>query len=79
METSLDLPQGVRSYRQKELQVNACDWPKSKEIKLKAGLSTLRNWEPKQEGDDSQQICVDVVEGELHENRTSSVNTNSLD
>lgn len=52
----------ARGYHEKELQVQACDWPQSDNKEVQAGLGTLRNWKLKQEGEDSQEVCVDVVE-----------------
>lgn len=65
----------ARSYREKELQVQACDWPQSDDNEVKTGLGTLGNRELKQEGEDSQLVCVDVVERELHKHSTGPVNT----
>lgn len=54
------------SYHEKELQVQACDWPHRDDKEVHAGLGTLRNRKLKQEGKDSQEICVDVVQREFH-------------
>lgn len=65
----------ARDYHEKKLQVQACDWPQRDDREVKAGQGTLRNWELKQEGEDSQQICVDVVERELHKHSTGPMKT----
>lgn len=65
----------ARGYHEKKLQVQACDWPQSDDKEVKAGLGTLRNWKLKQEGEDGQEVCVDVVERELHKHSTGPTNT----
>lgn len=67
----------VRGYHEEELQVQACDRPQRDDKKVKAGLGSLRDWKLKQEGEDSQEICVDVVERELHKHRTGPVNAHT--
>lgn len=65
----------ARGYHEKELQIQACDWPQTDDKEIETGLGTLRDWELKQEGEDGQEFCVDVVERELHKHSTSPGNT----
>ena len=44
-------------------------------MEVKTGLGTLGNWELKEEGEDGEEVCVDVVERELHKHSTGPVNT----
>lgn len=52
-------------YREEQLHVQPSDWPEGHDVQLEAVLSPIRNRELEQEGENSQQVGVDVVEGEL--------------
>lgn len=66
-----------RCYHKKELQVQACDWPQAGGEKVEAGLGTLRNRELKEEGENCQEVGVDVVKGELHIHSTGPTHTHT--
>jgi len=66
-------------YHEKELQIQACDWPQSDDEEVKAGLSTLRNRKLDEEGENSHEVGVDVVERELHEHSTGPMETHTGD
>lgn len=69
---------GVASgYHEKQLQVKACDWPQGDDQEVQAGLGTLRNWKLNQEGENREEVCVDVVERELHKHGPGPTKTHT--
>lgn len=62
-------------YREKELQIQACEWPQCDDVEVHAGQSAIGDWKLDEEGEDGQEVCVDVVQRELHNHSTSPVNT----
>lgn len=62
-------------YREKQLQIQAPEWPQGDDVELHAGQSPIRNGKLHQEGEDRQEIRVDVVQRELHKHRTTPRNT----
>lgn len=70
---SLLAPQGsCPGYRKEQLHVQPFDWPEGHNVQLEAVLSTIRNRELEQEGEDSQQVGVNIVEGELQDHSMGS-------
>lgn len=58
----------IDGYREEKGEVHATlDCLKAAGLQVKAGLSALRDGKLQQEGEDGQQVCVCVVERELHE------------
>lgn len=65
------------THHQEELQIQACDWPQGDDAEVQAGLSALRDRKLKQEGEDGEQVCVDVVEREVQRHGSSPGKTHT--
>lgn len=62
-------------YREKELQIQASEWPQGDDAEVHTGQSAIRDWKLDEEGEDGQEICVDVVQRELHRHSAVPANT----
>lgn len=59
------------THHQEELQIQACDWPQGDDAEVQAGLSALRDRKLKEEGEDGEEVGVDVVEREVQRHGSS--------